>query len=192
MTITPVRIRPIRPVELEAVQFTDENMGSLIAEWCGGSNELAPNLIQFRDGSGPVTAVLGDWIVRGVTGTFFVRRPHDFDETYEPATYDDEWEPVPDVNTFTETNTFTPLNIRQALRTADPSEQVIAALGGIAVVGGIPAMLAGTVINLAGDSADLDVFVSAAAVLAGIWLLRSVYWRARARAAEHHITEGEN
>lgn len=74
-----------KPVEIEAMQFKDEADGSVIAEWCGGSNEKAPNEIQIPTLEGVMTASLGDYIIRGVKGEFYPCKPEIFYATYEAA-----------------------------------------------------------------------------------------------------------
>ena len=72
-----------KPVVIEAMHFDDESVGSLIAEWCGGSNALSPTQIQIETLEGVMTASLGDYVIRGVQGEFYPCREDIFRQTYE-------------------------------------------------------------------------------------------------------------
>lgn len=72
-----------KPVEIEAMRFENERAGSLIAEWCGGSNELRPDQVQISTLEGVMTANIGDWVIRGVKGEFYPCRDDIFRQTYE-------------------------------------------------------------------------------------------------------------
>lgn len=67
MSTGPKKYRK-KPVEIEAVHFTDVAAGSRIAQWCGGTNVDSPHEIRIETLEGTMTAVLGDWIIRGVKG----------------------------------------------------------------------------------------------------------------------------
>lgn len=94
-----------RPVEIEAVALTRENVYS-VAAWCGGA------VIEEGKASDPSDVYLaldiptlegvmraetmdpsgryphGDWIIRGVQGEFYPCKPAVFAATYEETTHD--------------------------------------------------------------------------------------------------------
>lgn len=74
-----------KPVVIEAMHFTDASAGSLIAQWCGGSNAASPHAVDIVTLEGTMRADLGDWIIRGVQGEFYPCKPGIFAATYEPA-----------------------------------------------------------------------------------------------------------
>jgi len=61
-----------KPVEIEAMHFAEVRDGSVIASWCGGTNELSPNLIQIKTLEGTMAASLGDWVILVFIVIFFV------------------------------------------------------------------------------------------------------------------------
>lgn len=71
------------PVEIQAMRFADVNDGSIVANWCGGSNEGNPEVIVIKTLEGDMRADLGDWIIRGVKGEFYPCKPDIFEATYE-------------------------------------------------------------------------------------------------------------
>jgi len=77
-----------KPVEIEARQFIESD-GAELAEWCGGSvqiNDLTgePSIAIYTL-EGVMSARLGDWLIKGVSGEFYPCKPDIFDKTYEPA-----------------------------------------------------------------------------------------------------------
>lgn len=59
-----------------------------IIEWCGGrycTRGANPAVIVLHTDEGEVFARLGDWIVKGSTGMFFVRDNKTFTALYEPV-----------------------------------------------------------------------------------------------------------
>ena len=79
--------RPRAPF-VEVVLFEHPDDGSVIAEWCGGSNERDPEAVDFPSPRGPATAHLGDYVIKGVTGEFFVCNAGAFTATYEAVNPD--------------------------------------------------------------------------------------------------------
>jgi hypothetical protein len=74
-----------KPVVIEAVQFTPENV-DLLTEW------LPFQLVMTEDNGlhiptleGEMTGSVGDWIIKGVQGEFYPCKPDIFEATYEPA-----------------------------------------------------------------------------------------------------------
>lgn len=80
----PVKYRK-RPVVIEAMCFENEDAGSVIASWCGGTNESRPDEIQISTREGTMTASLGDYVIKGVAGEFYPCKPEIFEATYELA-----------------------------------------------------------------------------------------------------------
>ncbi|HEX3018612.1 MAG TPA: hypothetical protein VHP31_12280 [Caproicibacter sp.] len=78
-----------KPVEIEAMQFTNENKDR-VYHW---ASEQQMNIYPAFDGVKPVlriptlegemTASIGDFIIRGVNGEFYPCKPDIFEKTYE-------------------------------------------------------------------------------------------------------------
>lgn len=79
--------RPRAPF-VEAVLFEHPDDGSVIAEWCGGSNEREPEAVDVPSPRGRMTARIGDYVIKGVTGEFFVCAANAFTATYEAVNPD--------------------------------------------------------------------------------------------------------
>jgi len=82
-----------RPVVIEAVQFDGKNYGK-IEEWSDRAVYSSPVLehternpsgvyLQINTLEGVMTAIPGDWIIRGVKGEFYPCKPDIFEATYE-------------------------------------------------------------------------------------------------------------
>lgn len=82
-----------RPVEIEAAgPLTAENSEE-IRTWCHGSERPAERMTRsgiVYDGSliidtleGPMTAKIGDYIIKGVQGEFYPCKPDIFEATYD-------------------------------------------------------------------------------------------------------------
>jgi hypothetical protein len=83
-----------KPVVIEAIQFTEkiannDNLIIELADWCGGgvnwavdNNKLRRTII-ISTLEGEMKAVLGDWIIMGVSGEFYPCKPDIFEDTYE-------------------------------------------------------------------------------------------------------------
>ena len=78
-----------RPVEVEAMQFTDENKDRVF-NWLPNGIRMAdldaagkPTL-KIDTLEGVMTATLGDWVIKGVNGEFYPCKPDIFEKTYEP------------------------------------------------------------------------------------------------------------
>lgn len=82
-----------RPVEVEAIQFTDNESASRILAWAG----TPPIQLNIDPGTGICTSLIvvtlegkmiaepGWWIIKGVEGEFYPCRDDIFDRTYEPV-----------------------------------------------------------------------------------------------------------
>ena len=84
-----------KPVVVEAIQFTGKN-GPEIQGWSGDVAYESPALepregnptgeyMQIETPEGIMTAIVGDWIVKGVKGEFYPCKSDIFDLTYEPV-----------------------------------------------------------------------------------------------------------
>lgn len=87
-----------RPIEIEALQFTDlDSYLAIVAWWKTWKTETldAAEKLEFRGGptalllvntlEGWMAASPGDWIIRGVKGELYSCRADIFAETYEAA-----------------------------------------------------------------------------------------------------------
>lgn len=80
-----------RPVEIEAMQFTGENGGEIIAFTDGAARlesaachgDGPPYLVTIDTLEGRMCAGRNDWIIRGVQGEFYPCKPDIFEATYE-------------------------------------------------------------------------------------------------------------
>jgi hypothetical protein len=85
-----------KPVVIEAMQFTEENVNAIDAwvadelgtdtsfGWQGDSHGGTVKLI-IPTLEGDMRADVGDWIIRGVAGEFYPCKPDIFTATYEPC-----------------------------------------------------------------------------------------------------------
>lgn len=92
-----------KPVEIEAVQWTGENLSEVLEfvgrhprfdEWFSSYDSLddyadlvrrAGNTFKIFTLEGTMTASPGDWIIRGVKGEYYPCKPDIFAATYEPV-----------------------------------------------------------------------------------------------------------
>ena len=86
-----------RPVEVDAMLFSEATSADVCAAWCGGRvawvNDEGhfvcavgqPNAVTIDTLEGTMTAREGDWIIRGVKGEFYPCKPDVFEATYEPV-----------------------------------------------------------------------------------------------------------
>lgn len=75
-----------KPVVIEAEQFTKENKNRafhFITCTCSPSWEGEEEIIKIQTLEGVMTARLGDWIIKGVSGEFYPCKPDIFEKTYE-------------------------------------------------------------------------------------------------------------
>lgn len=76
-----------KPVEIEAVQLTHDNIQEVV-DWCGGYFWSRPPMravtgISILALEGTMNASFGDWIIKGVSGEFYPCKPDIFEKTYE-------------------------------------------------------------------------------------------------------------
>jgi hypothetical protein len=77
-----------RPVEIDAVRWTGENMGEIAAMFSSDLKAISPlgrsgEQLVIRTLEGAMTAQRGDWIIRGVKGEAYPCKPDIFEATYE-------------------------------------------------------------------------------------------------------------
>ena len=78
-----------KPVIIEAVQLTHENMND-VCMWCRGIVWSRPPMravtgISIETLEGTMNAEFGDWIIKGVSNEFYPCKPDIFEKTYEPV-----------------------------------------------------------------------------------------------------------
>ena len=76
-----------KPVVVEAIRVSQKTMGTIIP-WIGAEgikfiNVLHPAKIVIHTLEGDMTAVEGDYIIKGVNGEFYPCKPDIFEKTYE-------------------------------------------------------------------------------------------------------------
>lgn len=73
------------PVEIEATQFTGDNIEE-ISMFVGGNCQLYENGDYYINTiEGGRRAVPSDWIIKGVAGEFYPCKSSIFEQTYEPV-----------------------------------------------------------------------------------------------------------
>ncbi|GAA1992756.1 hypothetical protein GCM10009718_33090 [Isoptericola halotolerans] len=82
----PTKYRKL-PVEIEAVRFDGTN-AQQVAEWIGEEQDGwtysdRNDFYEIETLEGTMTALPGDWIIRGVQGEFYPCKPDIFAATYE-------------------------------------------------------------------------------------------------------------
>ena len=71
-----------KPVIIEAVQFTGDNVG-LIKEFTNYNSSIYNGELIIHTFEGNMIASVGDWIIKGVKGEFYPCKPDIFEMTYE-------------------------------------------------------------------------------------------------------------
>jgi hypothetical protein len=85
-----------KPVVIEACQITEKNELE-IRQWSGGKVYASPVLEPTKDNpsglywqidtlEGVMTAIPGDFIIKGIKGEFYPCKPDVFEKTYEEVT----------------------------------------------------------------------------------------------------------
>jgi hypothetical protein len=75
-----------KPVIIEAEQFTDENKDrafNFVRCNCYPDFEDGKPILKIQTLEGDMTARIGDWIIKGVSGEFYPCKPDIFEMTYE-------------------------------------------------------------------------------------------------------------
>ena len=77
-----------KPVVIEAEHFTDENKNrayNFVRCTTAPDFEDGKPVLKIQTLEGVMTARLGDWIIKGVSGEFYPCKPDIFAKTYEPT-----------------------------------------------------------------------------------------------------------
>jgi len=74
---------------IEAVQWTGMNVGEVLS-FVGGEGSAKFGKFFIPTLAGTMTALAGDWIIRGVSGEFYPCEPDIFAKTYEPVATEQE------------------------------------------------------------------------------------------------------
>ena len=72
-----------KPVKVEAIQWTGHNLAEIIRFTGPHGSKVAKEGLKIFTLEGPLTASIGDWIIRGVSGEFYPCKPDIFDKTYD-------------------------------------------------------------------------------------------------------------
>jgi len=79
-----------KPVVIDAMQFTEESKDQCLNfVRCIATTDFDAKgspLLRIHTLEGDMTARLGDWIIKGVSGEFYPCKPDIFDKTYEAVT----------------------------------------------------------------------------------------------------------
>ena len=78
-----------KPVTIEAIQWTAKNRDEVLAlmpahHWSWQPLDVT-GALRIHTLEGIMTALPGDWIIKGVKGEFYPCKPDIFEATYEPA-----------------------------------------------------------------------------------------------------------
>ena len=71
-----------KPVEIEAVRYTGDNMADIL-RFVGKLKTGGGCRIETKEGV--MEAAPGDWVIKGVAGEFYPCKPDIFAATYEPV-----------------------------------------------------------------------------------------------------------
>lgn len=85
-----------KPVEIEAIQFVGSNANEVLAwvtkfsledqvEWLPSGNLVVHTI------EGDMTAIPGDWIIKGIKGEFYPCKPDIFSDLYDLVETDQDW-----------------------------------------------------------------------------------------------------
>lgn len=81
-----------KPVVIEAMQFTEETKNQVYnfvrCNCYARHDEYGHPILIIETLEGDMTATLGDWIIKGVQGEFYPRKPDIFADTYEEVDND--------------------------------------------------------------------------------------------------------
>ncbi len=75
-----------KPVIIEAVQWTGSNIREVLALSRGISSigeDFVDSTLTIETLEGNMTAILNDWIIRGIQGEIYPCKPDIFDKTYQ-------------------------------------------------------------------------------------------------------------
>ena len=76
-----------KPVVIEAMQFTEESKNRcynfVTCNHYADFDAEGKSTMKIQTPEGKMTAVLGDWIIKGIAGEFYPCKPEIFEVTYE-------------------------------------------------------------------------------------------------------------
>lgn len=76
-----------KPVEVEAIQFTDKSKNEVFGwvtcqKTASFDMENKPVLV-IKTLEGQMTAMMGDWVIKGIKGEFYPCKPDIFERSYD-------------------------------------------------------------------------------------------------------------
>jgi hypothetical protein len=75
-----------KPVVIDAIQWDGDNFNEIVHNFVGIlCGQIHDNKLGILTLEGDMTADIGDWIIRGVKGEFYLCKPDIFEMTYEPV-----------------------------------------------------------------------------------------------------------
>ena len=74
-----------KPVVIDAIQWTGGNYEEIVRQFNTLNVHRSVSLLLIETLEGNMTAMVGDWIIRGVRGEVYPCKPDIFAETYEVA-----------------------------------------------------------------------------------------------------------
>ena len=77
-----------KPVVIEALQWTGKNLEDIVNFTSDGTRQItrqADNTLTIETLEGDMTAKIGDFIIKGVSGEHYPCKPDIFEMTYEPV-----------------------------------------------------------------------------------------------------------
>ena len=72
-----------KPVEIEAIQWTGDNLVEISQFMTHGRYDAATKTIQIETLEGTMAANIGDYIIKGVKDEFYPCKPDIFEQTYD-------------------------------------------------------------------------------------------------------------
>ena len=83
MEVKMVRQYRKKPVVIEAIQWTGNNLNEIVMFTEKHNLQCGENELKIKTLEGNMIASLGDYIVKGVKGEFYPCKPDIFEQTYE-------------------------------------------------------------------------------------------------------------
>lgn len=72
-----------KPVEIEAIQWTGENLNEIVMFTDMHNLQCGENELKIKTLEGNIIASKGDYIIRGIKGEFYPCKPDIFEQTYD-------------------------------------------------------------------------------------------------------------
>lgn len=73
-----------KPIVIDAIQYTGKNVNEIVL-FTGKHNIDYGDHLRIKTLEGTMTANIGDYIIKGVSGEFYPCKPYIFEQTYEKA-----------------------------------------------------------------------------------------------------------